>query len=177
MQELLSILIIGIALSMDTFSLSLSVGTLKITNKKAVFLASIVGCMHFFMPFLGMLLGNKLSIIFKINYDILLGLILILIAIEIIIDIIRHEEEKLNLSTWGMILFSLGVSLDSFSVGIGIKAITKNFFLAMSTFSLCSFIFTYIGLNIGRLGSKILGIYANIIGAIILFVLGIIHLI
>ena len=51
MQELLSILIIGIALSMDTFSLSLSVGTLKITNKKAVFLASIVGCMHFFMPF------------------------------------------------------------------------------------------------------------------------------
>ena len=60
---------------------------------------------------------------------------------------------------------------------MGIKAITSNIYLAMSIFSLCSFLFTFMGVIIGRCANKILGIYANIIGIIILFILGIIHLI
>ena len=66
MQELFSILIIGIALSMDTFSLSLGVGMFDISNKKALRLALIVGLMHFIMPFLGMILGEQLIRFFYI---------------------------------------------------------------------------------------------------------------
>ena len=92
MKEFFSILLIGIALSMDTFSLSLGVGMFGVTNKKALQLASIVGLMHFVMPHLGMILGSKLIEIFEIKYDILLGFILIIIALQMIIDIIlfRH---------------------------------------------------------------------------------------
>ena len=108
---------------------------------------------------------------------IILGIILIFIAIQIVVDIIKKEEEKFNLSLLGMLLFAFGVSLDSFSVGLGIKAITDNIYLAMSLFAVCSFIFTYGGLIIGKYASKLLGTYANIIGAIILFILGIIHII
>ena len=43
-----SILLIGIALSMDTFSLSLGVGTFNISTKKSLKLALIVGVFHFF---------------------------------------------------------------------------------------------------------------------------------
>ena len=71
MKEFFSILLIGIALSMDTFSLSLGVGMFGVTNKKALQLASIVGLMHFVMPHLGMILGSKLIEIFEIKYDIL----------------------------------------------------------------------------------------------------------
>jgi len=46
----------------------------------------------------------------------------------------------------------------------------------MSIFSLCSFIFTYGGIIVGKQANKLLGIYANIIGVIILFVLGLMHL-
>ena len=96
MRELFSILLIGIALSMDTFSLSLGIGMFNISNKKALKLAIIVGCMHFIMPFLGTILGEKLLQIFEIQYDILLGFILIIIALQMIIDVIRGEEEKFN---------------------------------------------------------------------------------
>ena len=70
-----------------------------------------------------------------------------------------------------------GVSLDSFSLGLGLKAITSNIYLAMSVFALCSFLFTYAGVVVGKFANKLLGIYANIIGAIILFIIGLCHLI
>lgn len=177
MRELFSIILIGIALSMDTFSLSLGVGMFNVSNKKALKLAGIVGLMHFIMPFLGMMLGEQLIHIFEIKYDILLGFILIIIALQMIIDIIRHEEEKFNLSLIGMFVFAFGVSLDSFSLGLGLKAITYNIYLAMSVFAICSALFTYFGVVVGRFANKLLGTYANILGAIILFVLGLMHLI
>ena len=177
MKELISIILIGIALSMDTFSLSLGVGMFNVSNKKALKLASIVGIMHFIMPFIGMMVGSKLLQIFEIKYDILLGFILIIIALQMIIDIIRHEEEKFNLSIIGMFVFAFGVSLDSFSLGMGLKAITDNIYMAMSVFAICSTSFTFMGVVIGRFANKLLGIYANILGAIILFVLGLMHLI
>ncbi|MCM1053050.1 MAG: manganese efflux pump MntP family protein [Ruminococcus sp.] len=172
-----SVILIGIALSMDTFSLSLGIGIFKRDRKIAFKLAMVVGCMHFIMPFLGMLLGNSLIKLLEINIDILLGFILIIIAIQMLIDLVKKEENKFNLSNIGIFLFALGVSLDSFSVGLGIKAITDNIYLAMGIFALCSFTFTYIGIVIGEYANKIMGTYANIIGIIILFVLGLVHII
>lgn len=177
MREFFSLLLIGLALSMDTFSLSLGMGMFNVSNRKAFKLAIIVGLMHFIMPFFGVILGDKLLQIFEIKCDILLGFILIIIALQMIIDIIRHEEEHFNLSLLGMFIFAVGVSLDSFSLGLGLKAITSNIYLAMFIFAICSATFTYLGVIVGRFANKLLGIYANIIGAIILFILGLIHLI
>ena len=175
-MQILSILLIGIALSMDTFSLSLSLGTFNITNKQALKLSIIVGIMHFFMPIIGMLLGEKLINLFELQCDFLLGVILLFIAIQMIIDLIKHEENSFNLNILGMFLFALGVSLDSFSVGLGIKAITENINLATSIFAICSFIFTFTGIMIGKFANKFIGTYASIFGVVILLILGIVHI-
>ncbi len=177
MGEIFSIILIGIALSMDTFSLSLGLGMQDISNEKALKLSLVVGLMHFIMPFLGMILGSKLVQIFEVKADILLGIILIFIAIEMIMQLIKGEDEAFNLTMLGIFLFAFGVSIDSFSVGIGIKALTSNIYIAMGVFSICSFLFTFIGVMGGRWANKILGVYANILGIIILFVLGLVHLI
>ena len=176
-MQILSILLIGIALSMDTFSLSLSLGTFNITNKQALKLSIIVGIMHFFMPILGMLLGEKLISLFELQCDLLLGVILLFIAIQMIVDLIKHEENSFNLNIIGMFLFALGVSLDSFSVGLGIKAITLNINLATSIFAICSFIFTFTGIMIGKFANKFIGTYASILGVVILLILGIVHIV
>ena len=58
MYSIIMLFTIGIALSMDTFSLSLSIGTLNIKSKKIILIAIIVGIMHFIMPLIGMLIGK-----------------------------------------------------------------------------------------------------------------------
>jgi len=53
---------IGVSLSMDTFSISLSLGTFNISKRKTLFLSILVGIMHFFMPLFGTILGTKITI-------------------------------------------------------------------------------------------------------------------
>lgn len=176
MVEIVSCFLIAVALSMDTFSLSLGLGTYQITKKDCLKLSLIVGFMHFLMPFLGNVLGNSIVQFFSVNSNLLLGGILIFIAINLLISLIKNEEIEADLSMWGMFLFAFGVSIDAFSTGLGLSAITSNKVLAMIIFSVTSFGFTLIGLRIGNYASTRLGKKASIFGFLLLIILGIFHI-
>ena len=173
MNTLLTTILIGIGLSMDAFSLSFSYGTLNINKKDRVILASLVGLFHFFMPILGLFIGNIILKYIIIDLDILLAIIISLIGIEMIISSIKKEDNTMLLSLLSFILFAFSVSIDSFSVGIGLKGINNNYLQVSIIFSLCSFIFTYVGLILGTKLNDLVGRYAKTIGGIILIGLGI----
>ena len=173
MNTLLTTILIGIGLSMDAFSLSFSYGTLNINKKDRVILASLVGLFHFFMPILGLFIGNIILKYIIIDLDILLAIIISLIGIEMIISSIKKEDNTILLSLLSFILFAFSVSIDSFSVGIGLKGINNNYLQVSIIFSLCSFIFTYVGLILGTKLNDLVGRYAKTIGGIILIGLGI----
>ena len=46
-------------------------------------------------------------------------------------EIFVKEEETIDFSLTGMLFFAIGVSIDAFSTGLGLTAITNNLFLAM----------------------------------------------
>lgn len=177
LNEIVSLLVIGISLSMDAFSLALSLST--ITKQKNLFfiVPLTVGIFHFFMPLLGNFIGIKLINILSLTTNKVLGIILIILGINLAIHYFKDEDFKLNFSLIGILLFALSVSLDSFSVGLGISAITTKNYLASIIFAFCSATFTYLGLVIGKYSSKLFGKYANIIGIFLLLLLGILHLI
>ena len=171
MAEIINIFLIGIALSMDTFSLSLGIGTYNLKRQKCLILSTIVGIMHFIMPFLGNILGQNLMNFFSMNSNLFLGCILLFIAANLLIDLIKNEPlEEINFSLFVMFLFAFGISIYAFS------AITQNKILAMSIFSLTSFFFTATGLFLGKFASQKLGKKANILGLGLLIVLGIFHI-
>lgn len=176
MKEIITLLIIAIALSMDTFSLSLGIGTCNLSKKKMLLFSIIVGIMHFIMPLIGNFVGEKIVSIFTINSNFLLGVILIYLAITMFIDIFKSEDKNIDLKFLNMILFAIGVSVDSFSTGLGLQAITSNMIAAVMIFSITSFCFTYLGLLIGKYANRVLGTYATLFGAILLVVIGIFHL-
>ena len=173
MNTLLTTILIGIGLSMDAFSLSFSYGTLNINKKDRVILSSLVGLFHFFMPLLGLFIGNIILKYIIIDLDILLAIIISLIGIEMIISSIKKEDNTMLLSLLSFILFAFSVSIDSFSVGIGLKGINNNYLQVSIIFSLCSFIFTYVGLILGTKLNDLVGRYAKTIGGIILIGLGV----
>ena len=161
---------------MDTFSISLSIGSFNISKKKMLTLSLVVGIMHFFMPLIGNLFGNKIINYLNIKPDLLLGLILLFIAIEMIINLWKKEDTKFDLSFLSIILISISVSLDSLSTGIGLSAITSDICLAGFIFSVCAASFTLMGLIIGKYSNDKLGIYSNILGIILLIIISFIHI-
>ena len=175
MREIVSILLIGISLSMDTFSLSLTLGTVS-ENKLIKILPLFVGIFHFFMPLLGNIIGITLINLLDLASNIILGTVLIVLGINLAIHYFKDETADINLNIIGIIIFALSVSVDSFSVGLGINDITNNYYIASIIFALCSAAFTYLGIIIGKYSSKLIGKYAIILGIFLLLILGIFHL-
>lgn len=175
-MHILVLLIIAISLSMDAFSLSLAYGTLGLNKKSMILLSSIVGIYHFFMPLLGLLFGSVILKYFPIKIELIIFIVLCFIGIQMIVESFKGKENVKFMSLFELLLFGLAVSLDSFSVGIGLRGITDSYTLSFVIFSICSFVFTYLGLLIGKKVNKLLGKVSTIIGGIILITIGIIYL-
>lgn len=176
-MDIILIFIIAISLSMDAFSLSLAYGTISMPKKEMKILSIIVGIYHFFMPILGMLFGKLLFNLIHISGDIIVLIIFGFIGINMIIESLKKEEKINKMKISEMILFGLAVSVDSFSVGIGLNNISNNFILCSCIFSVTSFLFTYVGLNIGNKINQLIGKISSLLGGITLILFGIIYII
>ena len=172
-MNFITIILIGISLSMDAFSLSLLYGSKNISCKKIYKLVSKVGIFHFIMPLLGHFLGNGILILMKISSSILMFLMLTIVGIQMIIDSFKDEK---NINSDGALLFALAVSMDSFSIGLSLGNLVNSLFLAPLVFMIISALSTYIGLKLGVLINKKIGKYATLIGGIFLILIAIVHI-
>ena len=173
-MNIILVFFIAVSLSMDAFSLSLAYGTINLRKKDINILSIIVGVYHFFMPILGMLLGSYITRFIHIGEDIICLIIFSLIGINMIIESKKDQEKVKYMKLSEMLLFGFAVSIDSFSVGIGLNNISNNFIVCSCIFSLTSFIFTYIGLKLGKKLSLLIGKLATLIGGLCLIILGIV---
>ena len=172
-MALLNLLLTAVGLSMDTFSLSLTYG-LIIKEKNTINKVSIsVGLFHFFMPLIGNIVGEYILNLIKINVEIVESIVFLSIAIELLLSLFKNEEIKDLPSFLSIITFSFAVSIDSFIVGIGLDAITKNHLFSSFIFMITSFLFTYIGLFLGKKIRNYIGKKADVIGIFILIILSI----
>ena len=174
-MHIIIVITIAISLSMDAFSLSLLYGTLNLEKKFIWKLSLIVSIYHFFMPILGQLFGKVIFSILPINPNFIVSIILCVIGIQMIIESLKEEKEVSVLNLLELLVFGFAVSIDSFSVGIGLSAISSHIIYCSSTFALCSGFFTYLGLKLGKKLNTIFGLLAPISGGIVLIILGIIY--
>lgn len=175
-MKIITIILIAISLSMDAFSLSLLYGTEGIKKKDKLILSIIVGIYHFIMPLLGLTIGSFITSKIIFNPNILVGIILSLISLEMIISSFKEKEDKFLMSIPGYLLFGLSVSIDSLTTGIGLSAITSSYILSVTIFSITSFVFTFLGLNLGNILNQKYGKVSTIIGGTILLILGIVYI-
>lgn len=172
-MELISVLILSLSLSMDAFSLALAYGTLNLPRKLCMKISISVGMFHFFMPLLGMSVKYLLVQYSDLSFHYVTFLIYLYLGIMLLLE--AREERKVSsiLSLKDILLFSLAVSLDSFSVGV---AQQKFVLLAPIFFAIFSCFFTYLGLRLGKKLYSFLGKVAIIIGGIFFCLLAFFHL-
>lgn len=156
---------------MDTFFLSIAYGSLNLNRKTIISLSTIVGLYHFLMPILGMYFGELINL----NNKYIVSIIFFVIGINMILDNLKEKEIK-PLSFFYMLLFGLSVSLDSFSIGIGLNYITRHIILCPITFSITSFFFTLLGLMLGKKINELIGNIAIVLGGLTLIILGVYYI-
>lgn len=176
MMHLISVIMIAVGLSMDAFSLAILYGTLNFDRRKTLTLSGSVGVFHFFMPLLGNIIGTIILKILPVSANIVVGIIFFAISIQMLISIFKEEEIVDLKGLLAIILFAFTVSIDSFSVGIGLSAVCDNKLLAVSIFSTTSFLFTFMGLTIGSKLTEKFGKISTLFGSIVLLCLSLVYL-
>lgn len=177
MNTLFTTILVGISLSMDAFSLALIYGMQNFSRKNILKLSLIVGLFHFFMPLIGLRIGGLLDSYFAFNFNFVVGIIFTIIGFEMIMSSLKEEDIKFIVNIVSFLLFGFSVSIDSFTTGIGLKAINDNYFEVSFIFMLCSAIFTFLGLTFGNRLSRRFGNIATISGGVMLIGLAIYYVI
>lgn len=175
-MSIFMVFMIAISLSMDAFSLSLAYGTLNMEVKERRKLTVIVGIYHFIMPIVGILIGNSILHFLPFSPNVLVFLVLSFIGVEMMYESRKENGTTEMLKFRDYLLFGFAVSLDSFSVGIGLKAIYSKPIVACVLFSISSAIFTYLGLVLGGKISNAIGKIASFLGGLSLILIGIRYL-
>ena len=176
----ISILLIGVSLSMDAFAISVTNGlTLKNFNwRHALWMGIYFGGFQFLMPLIGCFLGSTVS-----RYVTALGpyisfALLAFIGGKMLLDSIRGGDEEdegmLTLSHKRLLAMAVATSIDALAVGVSfafqpdVKLLPSCILIGCTTF-----VISFAG---AMLGSKIPGLSgkkAGILGGIVLIGIGI----
>jgi putative Mn2+ efflux pump MntP len=185
-MNFLTILFTGVALSMDALAVSITKGmTIKnITNFLAIKIALAFGFFQGLMPLIGWCMGIGFEKYIK-SIDHWIALILLsVIGIKMIYEFFKSKKECLasleisatsdiTISNKELLMLAIATSIDALAVGISfaflnVSIISASILIAFTTFVICIF-----GVIVGNKVGDIFGGYAELVGGIILILIGI----
>ena len=180
-MNLLAILLLGIALSLDTFAVSLTLGLLadRTTHRQKVRFLVVIGLFHFLMIVIGWFMGETVSrLIADYDHWITFGLLLFIGG-----KMIQEGLSARGDSVSGSDLLSLRntLSIDALITGFTIGLVQVRLFAgcqlgnvlaAALIIGLSALVISAAGIGIGRKASSRLGAKAEVFGGLILIAIG-----
>ena len=176
-MDLISTLLIAIALAMDAFSVSLTKGfTLKDINKSQIlWFAIFFGGFQSLMPILGWLGGIQLEWLITTIAPWIAFILLLLIGLNMIRESLSDDNDNISdkFSFQELTLLAIATSIDAFAVGITYAVLKTDIVIPVIIIGLVAFIFTIIGIYLGQKIGNFFGDKFEILGGVILILLGI----
>jgi len=174
----LTVLFVSAALGVDAFSVAVSIGLTGIKKKKMLSVMGIVTLFHILMPLLGLTMGTYLGRIAGPMAGTIGALVLITIGLSTIwgninASVTAMERKIINISgPVSLVVMAASVSLDALTVGFGLGALKVDLFLTVMTMGIIAGVMTAAGLLFGRGLNHTFGEKAEIIGGLILVLIG-----
>ena len=173
---LIELFLIAVGLSMDAFAVSVCKGLAmpKCTFKKAAIVGLWFGGFQALMPAIGYILGAQFQeAIASIDHWIAFVL-LALIGGNMIHEALDNDEEEadasLNVKT--MFLLAVATSIDALAIGITFAFLKVSIIPAVCFIGIVTFIISFAGVKIGNVFGARYKNKAEIVGGVILILLG-----
>jgi putative Mn2+ efflux pump MntP len=177
-MELLTIFLIALGLSADSFAVSITSGLVlnRIDFKNAAKIAFSLGFFQALMPTIGWLIGTRIqSYIESFDHWIAFGLLSV-IGIKMILESLKKDEEDKNFNPLNikiLLMMSLATSIDALVAGISFAFIEYNWFISGFIIGAITFIISMLGILFGKKMGNRFGNKMEILGGIILIFIGV----
>jgi len=176
-MDYFTILAIALGLSFDTFAVSLTYGVIRnsILFRQAIRVAAVLAVFQGGLTVTGYFLGTIISNVLKAtDHWIALGL-LVFLGIKMIVEGVKrtNDDQTKNLSSTIVLLtIGLGTSIDAFAVGISFALLDVMIWKAGILIGVITFLASMTAIRIGKSAGERLGNKVEIIGGLILIVIG-----
>ncbi|MBR2871687.1 MAG: manganese efflux pump [Clostridia bacterium] len=174
------VIAVGIALSMDACALAIANCTVyknTLNKKQLLSIPTAFAIFQGIMPLIGFFIGSLFAKYLDNFGGYLVAGVFYILSAKIIIDLIKdgkQEECKTCCKfSYGILFFqAVATSIDALVVGVSFSlGMAISVYLAVSIIAITTFILVLIACFLGKYLGKMLGKYAEIAGAIILFIL------
>ena len=170
---LIELFLIAVGLSMDAFAVSVCKGLAmpKCTFKKAAIVGLWFGGFQALMPAIGYVLGAQ----FQETIDHWIASVLLaLIGGNMIHEALDNDEEEADasLDVKTMFLLAVATSIDALAIGITFAFLKVNIIPAVCFIGIVTFIISFAGVKIGNVFGARYKNKAEIVGGVILILLG-----
>lgn len=180
-MDILSLLILSLGLAMDAFAVAVCKGLAiqKLTWKKSCIVGCWFGGFQALMPAMGYVLGIRLAEKIK-SIDHWIAFVLLgLIGINMIREALYGKEEDADdsLAAGKMFVMAVATSIDALAVGITFAFLNVHILSAVLTIGVITFAASVIGVKIGNVFGTKFRTIAELVGGLILILLGLKNLI
>lgn len=173
---LIELFLIAVGLSMDAFAVSVCKGLAmpKCTFKKAAIVGLWFGGFQALMPAIGYILGAQFQETIASLDHWIAFVLLALIGGNMIHEALDNDEEEADasLDVKTMFLLAVATSIDALAIGITFAFLKVNIIPAVCFIGIVTFIISFAGVKIGNVFGARYKNKAEIVGGVILILLG-----
>lgn len=176
-MSLIEIFLLGLALSADAFAVSIAAGICspQVSTGDKLKMSAFFGFFQGVMPVIGWFAGFLfLTYIKAFDHWIAMGL-LSFIGIKMIIESRKPEDCKTfcYFDLWPLFVMAVATSIDALAAGLSILILGEHIFFPAVFITCTTFVVSLVGVNIGRRAGRRLGQSAELVGGIVLILIGI----
>lgn len=174
---IIEIVLIGIGLSADAFSVTVAdvFANARMPFAERISMPVAFGVFQGIMPILGYYLGFLAAGLIERYAGIVSLIILGAIGAKMIWDGCHSDgmwDKEGHLTIRLLLLQAVATSIDAFAVGVSFAAQVVNIWIASVIIACCTFLCCIVALFIGRKLGTLIGRYAQVIGGIVLVLIG-----
>lgn len=177
MFSFLSTFLVAVALAMDAFSVSMTKGFTQkdLTKTQILYYGLFFGGFQAFMPIIGYFCGNVIASIVTSLAPIIGFVLLLAIGLNMIRESLSSDEDEISdcFSFREVTLLAIATSIDAFAVGITIALINDPILISAAIIGIVAFAFSIAGIYIGKRIGNYVGDKFQIVGGVILILIGI----
>jgi putative Mn2+ efflux pump MntP len=171
---MIEVIILAVALSMDAFAVSIGLGAKKNVPNLALRVGIFFGFFQAFMPFIGYL-GGKGVLVWIDDYThwIAFGLLTV-IGVKMIYEAFQDgiEEDIARVTNRMLLILAIATSIDAMAAGFSLTLLNANPYVACIVIGVITFVFSVMGVYIGKRSGTYLESKAEIFGGIVLILMG-----
>lgn len=177
-MSLFDIILLSVGLAMDCFSVSLacSVQAGKISFQRTLFVSLVFGVFQGIMPIFGWLLGFSFKNYIEQFSGWIAFAILVFLGIKMIVEGVKQEPIDKNKSVFFsykmLFLMAIATSIDAMVSGVVFIPFGQQIWEASTIIALGSFVFSLLGVFLGKEIKDFLPFRAEILGGIVLILIG-----